>query len=212
MRGRWLLVGVGVEGGLALVAFGWIGWRDLPLTWGSPGLAFTLGGLTAGVSAVVNIALLRLAPPLGPVESLRRVYREILQPLFGDLSTVGLLTLSVAAGVGEELMFRGVLQVELGWLPATLLFGALHWGGRGTLAFAVGATALGGLLGGLVWASGGLLAPIVAHAIYDALVLAYIRREAQAERGRMRSERSDGEALDNDRSVVAPGGGDLGSE
>lgn len=172
---------VGGEGALAAVALGWMAWRDLPLTWGPPRQALLLGGGTALLCAAINIGLLRFAPSFGPIESVRRVYRELLQPLFGALSRGESVVVSLAAGIGEELLFRGALQPEIGLVPASIVFGALHWGGSGTLAFAVGATLLGLVLGGLVLATGGLLAAIVAHAFYDTLVLAYIRRAQRAE-------------------------------
>lgn len=130
--------------------------------------------------AAANLALLRYAPPVGPIQSLRRVYGERLVPVFGQLGAPSLAAISVAAGVGEELLFRGALQAEIGLVPASLVFGALHWGGRGTVAFAAGTALLGLALGWLRSVTGGLLAPIVAHALYDGLVLAYIRATASA--------------------------------
>jgi len=85
------------------------------------------------------------------------------------------MVISIAAGLGEELFFRGVLQPELGLVPASLIFGALHVGGRATLVFGGWVTLMGAMLGGLAIWTGGLLAPIVAHAAYDAGALAYIR-------------------------------------
>jgi membrane protease YdiL (CAAX protease family) len=46
------------------------------------------------------------------------------------------------------------------------------------VAFGVWAAVMGLALGGLALASGGLLAPAVAHGMYDALALEYIRRRA----------------------------------
>jgi membrane protease YdiL (CAAX protease family) len=184
-----LLVALLGESALALLALGWMALRGLPLVWGPMGNAVVAGGLTAVVCAAVNVAILRAAPPFRPVESIRRVYRQLLEPLFGTLSGPEIVTLSLAASVGEELLFRGALQRELGVVPAALAFGALHWGGGGTLAFATGAALLGAVLGWLMVATGGLLAPMVAHAVYDALVLAYIRQEAQGHRA-MKEQRA----------------------
>ena len=68
-----------------------------------------------------------------------------------------------------------MLQPEIGLIPASLVFGALHMGGRGTLAFGCWVAIMGAALGWLGAATGGLLAPIVAHALYDAAALVYIR-------------------------------------
>jgi membrane protease YdiL (CAAX protease family) len=94
---------------------------------------------------------------------------------------VDLALLSLVAGIGEELLCRGVLQPVLGrWLgpafglaAASLLFGLLHpvsW------LYIVLAGLLGAYLGFLYLATGNLLGPIVAHALYDFVVLVYIVR------------------------------------
>ena len=98
-------------------------------------------------------SLLCGAPDVAAIRSVRRLYVEALKPLFGGLGPVGIVTISLAAGLGEELFFRGVLQPELGLVAASVIFGALHggaWragrvdrrpgrtdhtGGPGTLAF-----------------------------------------------------------------------------
>jgi membrane protease YdiL (CAAX protease family) len=49
------------------------------------------------------------------------------------------------------------------------------------LPFGVWATAMGMVMGTLAIVTGGLIAPIVAHGVYDMLALEYIRRGAQNE-------------------------------
>jgi membrane protease YdiL (CAAX protease family) len=112
------------------------------------------------------------------VRSLRGVYREVLEPTFARIGRGDVLAISLAAGVCEELLFRGAIQQEWGLLPASLLFGAAHLGGSGTVGFGIWAGLIGVFLGALAIATHGLLAPIVAHAAYDALALAYIRWKA----------------------------------
>lgn len=116
-----------------------------------------------------------------PIEAFRtsqlRFFREIgfrLTPLRSAL-------LSLAAGVGEELLFRGVLQTSAAryWPIAVaivipnVLFGALH---ARTAAYAVAAGLVGVYLGALYWLTAGLTAPIVAHALYDFIALEWARR------------------------------------
>jgi uncharacterized protein len=118
---------------------------------------------------------LRHAPPVAPIRALRQLYRDLLFPLFRDSTPLQIVVISVLAGVGEEVFFRGAMQPEWGLLAASVVFGACHVGGRTTLPLGLWAAVTGAFLGWLTIASGGLLAPIVAHATYDALALAYIR-------------------------------------
>jgi hypothetical protein len=87
---------------------------------------------------------------------------------------------SLAAGLGEELLFRGAVQAEFGVVVASLLFGLAHVGGRDSFVFGVWVAVMGFGLGGLAYVGGGLLAPVVAHVVYDAAAIGYIRRDAAA--------------------------------
>lgn len=174
---RLLVVAVAGEAGLAVVALVWIWWRELPVAVGAP-LVGVLAGLgTAAVLALVNYTLLRLAPPIGPVRQIRALYRETLRPLFAGTRLVDVAGVSLAAGVGEELLFRGAMQTEWGLAVASVLFGLAHVGGRSSLMFGGWVVLMGVVLGGLAQLSGGLLAPVVAHAVYDAAAIGYIRRD-----------------------------------
>jgi uncharacterized protein len=65
-------------------------------------------------------------------------------------------------------------------VPATLAFGVCHLGaGRGSWVLGVWALAAGAGLAALFEATGGLLAPIVAHAVYDLVALLWIRNDAR---------------------------------
>jgi hypothetical protein len=163
------------EGLLVVVAFVWISWRELPLAWGGAVEGLIVGCGAAGVLGAANLYLLRWAPELPGVRSVRQLYRDALLPLFGRVTGTQIAIISLAAGAGEELLFRGAVQPELGLIPASVIFGLLHMGGRGTLAFGCWAMVMGAALGGLAIWTGGLLAPIVAHAVYDAAAMSYIR-------------------------------------
>jgi membrane protease YdiL (CAAX protease family) len=163
------------EGGLLLAGVLWMLWRGLPLTWGEPVRATAVGLLTACGLAAVQYVLLRHAPDIGPVRALRRLYREMLWPLFRASTPIEIVAISVLAGVGEEVFFRGAMQPAWGLIITSLLFGACHVGGRLTVPLGIWAACTGALLGWLAIATGGLTAPIIAHAAYDALALSYIR-------------------------------------
>jgi membrane protease YdiL (CAAX protease family) len=99
-----------------------------------------------------------------------------------NFSLQEILFLSFCAGVGEEIVFRGMIQPWLGILTTSFMFIALHgymsyssWPKVifGLILFAVG-TILG-VLGEYL----GLLAAIVAHILYD--VVAFQRIQAEYE-------------------------------
>jgi membrane protease YdiL (CAAX protease family) len=163
------------EGALGLAALLWVLLRRLPVTWGEPGRAIATGIAVAVLLAAVQYGLLHHAPAIGPVEALRRLYGELLYPLFHSVTPAEIIGISVLAGVGEELFFRGAMQQEWGWAAASLIFGLCHVGNRDTLILGLWAALVGGILGWLAMVTGGLLAPIIAHALYDALALSYIR-------------------------------------
>ncbi len=110
---------------------------------------------------------------------------EFLVPLFAGVNWPQLALVSLLAGVGEELFFRGVIQpVLIGWigiagglLAASVVFGLLH---AITPTYALLATAVGAYLGWLALASGNLLGPMIAHGAYDFFALAYLTRAGRA--------------------------------
>jgi len=171
---RFLWLAVLSEAGLGLGAVAWILWRQLPLAILTDVSDVGRGAAVAVALAVCNVGVLRYGPNVRPVRSVRRFYERVLRPLFERLRPLQIVGLSAAAGVGEELLFRGAVQPELGLVAASVLFGLVHIGGADMIAFGVWAAAVGALLGWLASATGGLLAPMTAHAVYDALVLVYI--------------------------------------
>jgi uncharacterized protein len=105
-----------------------------------------------------------------------RLVETRLVPWLAGASGGELLLLAACAGVGEEALFRGVIQAALlDRLPAwvalaltALLFGAAH---ALSAAYAVLATLMGLYLGGLQLAGDNLLVPILTHGLYDLVAL-----------------------------------------
>jgi membrane protease YdiL (CAAX protease family) len=103
--------------------------------------------------------------------------------MFGGATLGQLAAVSLVAGCGEELLFRGLLQAGVsGWISghvglgvglavASALFGVCHWL-SGT--YAILAVLAGAYFGLLLILTGNILAPIIAHAAYDFLALAYL--------------------------------------
>ena len=145
------LLGVALAGELLLVllALVWARYRGLPLNVGAGPWIRDVGAgvLAATAFAVVNYWLLCYAPALRAVRAVRRVYRDLLRPLFAEIGALEVVVISLAAGIGEELFFRGALQPEVGLIPASLVFGLLHTGTRGTIAFGGWAAVMGAAAG-----------------------------------------------------------------
>jgi membrane protease YdiL (CAAX protease family) len=112
----------------------------------------------------------------GPIARLVRVVEERAAPLFAGSSVGSVALVAALAGVGEEALFRGVVQTALldrlpAWaaVAATgVLFGLAHFL---SLSYALLASVVGAYLGWLHLATGNLLAPILAHALYDFVAL-----------------------------------------
>jgi membrane protease YdiL (CAAX protease family) len=195
---RLLALAILGEGVLLLAGLAWAWLAGYPLGLGPIGPAVLAGVAGALGIAVAQYYLLRLAPDLRPIRALRRLYRDTLVPLFASVGLFEIVVISLLAGVGEEVLFRGAWQAAFGPAIASLAFGLCHVGSRGTIVLGVWAAAVGGFLAWLAIATGGLLAPIVAHALYDALALSYIRwgrdaDERPAEPERMPAPENSGE-------------------
>ena len=176
---RILLVALVTQSTLVILAWWAARLLDIPPQWGQPARDTVIGLAVAVTLAVANFLMLTRAPANWVTNGVRDVYHSTIVPLFGALKPAGVVAIGAAAGIGEEWLFRGVLQPLLGLLAASVLFGAAHVGGLRMLPFGVWATGMGLVMGALAAWTGGLIAPIVAHAVYDMLALEYIRRGAQ---------------------------------
>ena len=185
------LIAGAFEGGLVFVAWGvgWlIGYPPLEtLSWSAGDF---LIGLLATTPLVVGLVLINRYP-IGPLAGLKRVVHDLIVPLFKGTSIPEFAAIAALAGLGEELLFRGLLQGALaGWLSshidpqaavlialitASLVFGLLHFI---TPMYAILCVLVGIYLGGLwIW-TGNLLVPIVVHALYDFVALVYLVRSS----------------------------------
>lgn len=128
------------------------------------------------------------------LKRLEQQSRHLVRSLFLRLSNLEILALCLAAGVGEELLFRGLIQQTLATTPRLAGLGDLQWVasiGLASLFFAlahaisleyfVATLLLGGVLGVVYAETENLLLVMVGHAIYDAVTLAsMLRRERNA--------------------------------
>ncbi len=175
-------MGLIFESGLAVIALllGWLFGVDplshAQLSWGAllSGVLAT-GPLVGGLFALESITW-------APFQALKNLVEQRLVPMFYGASVAGLALLSISAGIGEEMLFRGLIQDGLGgWLGpiwglilASLVFGMAHAISLGYFLITV---AMGLYLGALYQTSGSLWAPALTHALYDFIALMYLTRE-----------------------------------
>jgi len=176
-----IIFAVFFEGGLAplSLALGWLlGHRPLET------FAWSTRDAIWGVVAAIPLTLMFVAMlrwPIGPLGWVKKFFDTDVAPLLAKSSWSEIALISLAAGVGEEMLFRGVLQAWLsGWLGvawglglASLLFGLLH---PISIVYMVIAAFLGLYLGAVWIVGGNLLMVMVTHALYDFAALAYLIR------------------------------------
>jgi membrane protease YdiL (CAAX protease family) len=169
------------EAGLLLLAWGLGSWLDI-----SPGPGPILEGLVWGVAGTLPLLLaLRwmLTTTNAALRRLTTLVEQELGPFLGSLSFFELGALAAIAGFSEEVLFRGVLLPALsgvsavgGLLVSSVLFGLVHFASR---TYALVAGLMGLYLGMLFLLSGGLVAPIVSHALYDFAALIVVARRVR---------------------------------
>ena len=175
--GRFAIAYAVMSAGAALTSLVWQG--ALPMTIEDPWLSLRPAEAHA-YSALLGAALGGAVVVLTRVSVARFVWarrlHQELRPLARGLSMTGVFTLAALSALGEELLFRGLLQPWLGLLPQAFLFGALHQvRGPGRWAWMVWATAMGLLLGATFKLTGSLAGPIAAHALVNGLNLRYLK-------------------------------------
>lgn len=106
---------------------------------------------------------------------------QVIFPFVERLKFTDTIVLSIAAGIGEELFFRGVLQHELGIVLSSVLFSVLHFG-RAVRTYpwiSVLYFLLSAAFGVVFHYTESLPTVILAHAGYDFVLLTYLRRLAR---------------------------------
>lgn len=175
---RWAVL---AEGAICVVAAWLAWWLRVPV---GEGWRLDLATVATGIAATAPLLAamwLTLRWPLGPFRRLKAVVDELIVPLFRSGGLAEFAVISLLAGVGEELLFRGVVQRGLApalgpWpacLLAAVLFGLCHALNTGYLILAM---AIGLYLGWLERDTGNLAAPMITHAVYDFAALVYLVR------------------------------------
>jgi uncharacterized protein len=166
-----------VEGGMfgvALLVGWWLGlrfWNEMPPTIAT----VVIGCLAAIPPLVIVLGITESNTRLG--EQARSDFGPVIT-MFKNATVLDIVLVSFMAGLAEEALFRGVLQgwieTHLGLWPAltiaSVIFGLAHFISWSYFAFA---TIIGAYLGVLWMWTGNLLAPMIAHGLYDFVALVY---------------------------------------
>jgi membrane protease YdiL (CAAX protease family) len=105
-------------------------------------------------------------------KSLRKIVVIDIREIFSHTSFADLLCISFAAGIAEELLFRGVLQDRFGIVTASLLFGMVHFISP---LYVFVTVIMGFYIGLFYYLYDSLLIVVLIHFIYDLSALVYLR-------------------------------------
>jgi membrane protease YdiL (CAAX protease family) len=174
--GRPSLIKLGLlfYGTLFAIALAWSIWSGRPVFYASQAAAEegVAPLLDTGLGLAVAAATIALSRKITECTRWGDAMGRALAKLLGEQSVRDCMVLAVASGVAEEAFFRGALQPALGWLPASLIFGLVHFAPRRELLPWTGFALCAGLvLGALFEFTGNLVAPIVAHVGINAVNL-----------------------------------------
>lgn len=165
---------------MALVGVGWLSRRTFGDTLARLGIVrptlrevlIAAGVAVALVPVVMLVEGIAQMGGFGVGQDVESLTEEIIGPLFA--SPVGILSIGLAAAIGEEPIFRGALQPRFGLLLSSVIFALVHSQYGISLATLI---VLGlGLVLGILRQRYNTTTAIVTHAIYNSLlgVIAYL--------------------------------------
>ncbi len=173
-----------VVAGTALMGFAAIGMSFIFETPLGPQFKMDLNAVLVGVIATAPLAAFLWwfsNTTLEHFASFRKSQIKFFSEIGFSFTPPRIAAMAIAAGISEELLFRGVLQtwvagfapVAIAIIATNILFGMMH---MRTALYAFIAGLVGVYLGVLYAVTDNLLAPIAAHTLYDAIALEYTRR------------------------------------
>jgi membrane protease YdiL (CAAX protease family) len=143
-------------------------WLDLPQA--------SALGLSAGLGLGLGLVLVVLTRLAVPRFGWARQLHAELRPVARELSLGRILVIAAFSSLGEELLFRGMLQPWIGLVPTALVFGLVHQiPGPSRWVWIGWATTVGLGLGAVFALTGSLLGPLLAHALVNAVNLGFLR-------------------------------------
>lgn len=135
------------------------------------GIGLLAGGIAAGV-----IIFFSTRPPMGPILDDFAIFKVLKNSNFSAFDRI---QLSLFAGTGEEILFRGAIQPLIGIWATSIIFVAIHgyfkFKSAGHILFGILLFALSMMLG-ILYEYAGLISAMSAHAIYDIILLWWVAR------------------------------------
>jgi len=159
---------------MALIGVGWLSRRSfgqvlVRLGIVKPTLREVFIGIGAAVVLAPGVMLFEAAASavgLGVAQDVESLTEELIGPLFA--SPLGILSIGLAAAIGEEPIFRGALQPRFGLFLSALLFALVHSQYGFSLATLI---VFGlGLVLGLIRQRYNTMTAIITHALYNSLL------------------------------------------
>ncbi len=183
------LVGMGGIGLLLILLVHQIPWQDLfPDNLQDWGLQLGAGIVYGWLSSLLMLQLLRRRV----MDAARTVFSNLMQRF--RMRTVDIVFISLCAGMGEELLFRGGIQPWIGVWATAVVFIALH----GYLDLKDKPVLVYGLFMVVVCAGFGylmrfmgILTAITAHTVIDILLMKYLRNPTYFVRNGAENDTSD---------------------
>ena len=177
---RWGLFAYAVLSGLVwLISWLWLG--ENPLVTSNPWLNAE-APLRHGYSALLGLAYGALLVTssrlsLSRFEWAKRLHGEF-RPFAMQLGMPSIVLLALLSSLGEELLFRGLLQPQIGIIAQAVVFGLMHQiPGKSRWVWASWAGAVGLGFGAIFQFTGSLIGPLLAHAMVNGLNLCHLKSE-----------------------------------
>ncbi len=174
-RKKLLGIALLAEGAAFLAALALAYWFQIDLDFTPTHLLYELSIASLATIPLLALFAVFVSPFGGTVPFVRGLRKTLLcdvRPLFANTRLLDLFIVATVAGIAEESLFRGVIQTQLGIVPASVLFGLVHFV---TPAYALSATLMGFYIGALFAVSESLFVVIFLHGLYDLCALVGIR-------------------------------------
>jgi uncharacterized protein len=156
---------------MSLIGVGWLARRSLKAAFLRLGIvvptllqvAIGIGAALLMVPLVIVAEMLAAQLGLGTSAEVEKLTEQLIGPL--TLSIPGVLTLGLAAGLGEESVMRGALQPRFGLMLTSLLFALLH--SNYGFSFSTVAVFVVGLVLGVIRIRTNTTTAMITHAVYN---------------------------------------------
>ncbi len=153
-----------------------------PDPWLALGPVVSISASAAGGVALAFLLTVATRLSVGHFAWARRLCSD-LGPFARSLTPGQVLLVAGLSGLGEEILFRGVLLPLLGLVASSLVFGLAHQMRGPSRWVWVSWAALAGVAFGLLFRlTGSLVGPLVAHALANAANLAFLKAWPSEER------------------------------